>query len=62
MRQEECPIGLDDSPEFCSAGYCDRCRFERWYEENEVVFHQSHMDEKQIAFSAFIKGLEDGEL
>lgn len=30
--------------------------FDDWYEENEIRFHQSHFDVKQIAYSAWLEG------
>jgi hypothetical protein len=30
--------------------------FEKWYTENERRFHCSQMDERQIAYSAFLEG------
>jgi hypothetical protein len=32
--------------------------FDKWYEENEIRFHHAQMSEKEISFSAYVKGYQ----
>jgi hypothetical protein len=38
----------------------DYAEFEKWYAENERRFYTAQMTEEQIAYSAFLHGLEIG--
>lgn len=33
--------------------------FLKWYEKNETRFHQGHFDDKEIAYSAWLKGSKE---
>ena len=35
--------------------------FLEWYKENETRFHQGHLDEKEIAYSAWLEGQKAGQ-
>ena len=35
--------------------------FLQWYKENETRFHQGHLDEKEIAYSAWLEGQKAGQ-
>jgi len=35
--------------------------FLHWYLENETRFHQGHLDEKEIAYSAWLEGQKAGQ-
>ena len=35
--------------------------FLEWYKENETRFHQGHLDEKEIAYSAWLEGQKSGQ-
>lgn len=34
--------------------------FDDWYDKNEKKFHQAHMDDKEIAYSAWNANKQDG--
>lgn len=55
----DCPNDLEDRHKLCSAGYCDICKFEKWYKENEGQIHSGHLSPKEAMRSAYLGGLED---